>query len=131
MGFLKKIGAAFSKVAHFLAGSGVQIEKVAIPVAKALLPSIAPALDKADGIFNNIVSEVVATETAVQAAGTTSGGGAQKLATVLANISPVLDGWVAAAFPGSKQVSDASKAGLVNAVVAILNEIDAPTVPTA
>lgn len=121
--FLSKIGSFFSKVIHVIATDAAPIEKIAVPVAEALLPEFVPLIQTADGIFSNIVKEAVAAETVQAVAGTATGSGPQKLATVLAAVGPLLDQWVAANFPGAKAISDAQKAGLVNAVVAILNEI--------
>lgn len=121
--FLSKVGSFFSKVIHVIATDVAPAEKIAVPVAEALLPQFIPLITVADGIFSNIVKEAVSAETVQAVAGTATGSGPQKLATVLASTGPLLDEWVAANFPGAKAVSDAQKAGLINAVVAILNEI--------
>lgn len=121
--FLSKIGSFFSKIIHVIATDAAPIEKIAVPVAETLLPEFIPLIQTADGIFSNIVKEAVAAETVQAVAGTATGSGPQKLATVLASVGPLLDNWVAANFPGAAAISEAQKAGLVNAVVAILNEI--------
>jgi hypothetical protein len=132
--WLKHIGNFFVKLIKIVATDVAPAEKIAVPVAEGLLPEFIPLITTADGIFSKIVSWAVSAETAVASGGATTGGGPQKLAAVLTNLSPVLDQWVASNFPGAKQVSDVQKAGLINAVVAILNEIDAPVAappPTA
>jgi hypothetical protein len=128
--WLKKVGSVLAKVLHVIAEESQPIEKIAVPVAKALLPQFASEIDKADGIFSGIVKEAVAAEAVVQAGGATTGGGTQKLSAVLASAGPLLDNWVASNFPGSPQVSIAAKSGLINAIVAILNEVQ-PTTPVA
>lgn len=129
--WLKKVGSFFSKLLHIVATDAQPIEKIAVPVAKALLPQFALLIDEGDSIFSNIVKEAVVAETVVQAAGTMTGGGAQKLKLVLANAGPLVDQWIAANFPGSAQVSTVAKSGLISAVVQILNELKPPTVPAA
>ena len=128
--WLSKVGHWFGKVLKIIATDAQPIEKIALPVAEALLPAFAPEIAMADALFTKIVNEAVAAESVMASAGTATGTGPQKLAQVLGNIGPVLDAWTAANFPGSKQISDASKAGLVNAVVAILNDIS-PAPPAA
>ena len=120
--WLKKVGQFFGKVIKAIATDAAPIEKIAVPVAETLLPAFAPLIQTADGIFSRIVSEAVTAETVISGVGT--GTGAQKLEQVLTSIGPVIDGWVSANFPGAKQVSTVQKSGLINAVVAILNEID-------
>jgi hypothetical protein len=129
--WLQKIGHVITKVLRAIIVDAQPIEKMAVPVAKALLPGFIPAIDAADGIFSNIVKEAVAAEALATSAGQATGSGPQKLAQVLAASGPVLDAWVTANFPGAKGVSDVSKSGLVNAIVAILNEVDggAPVAP--
>lgn len=124
--WLKKVGHVISKVLHIFATDAAPIEKIAVPVAEALLPAFVPEIQAADAIFSNIVKQAVAAEVVATAAGAVSAG-PDKLKAVLSNIGPSLDSWVAANFPGSKQVSDVAKSGLVNAVVAILNEVDGGT----
>lgn len=128
MSWLKKVGITIARVL----GIVQKVEPTAAAVATALLPEFAPLIEQSNVIFQNIMREVVAAEAAAAAAGQAKTG-PQKLAAVLANVGPMLDAWVAASFPGAKAVSDASKAGLVNAVVAVLNEIEAtaPPAPTA
>jgi hypothetical protein len=121
--WLSKVGHFIAKVAKIIITDVAPAEKIAVPVAEALLPEFIPLIATADGIFSNIVKEVVNAETLQAVAGTATGTGPQKLAQVLAASGPLLDQWVAANFPGTKQVSDAQKAGLINAIVAILNEI--------
>jgi hypothetical protein len=130
--WLSKVGQFFSKVIKVVVTDAAPAEKIAVPVAEALLPEFAPLINTADGIFSGIVKECVNAETLQAVAGTATGSGPQKLAQVLAATGPLLDTWVSQNFPGAAQVSQAQKAGLINAVVAILNEIS-PTavVPTA
>ena len=122
--WLKKVGQFFGKILKVIATDAQPIEKIAAPVAEALLPQFAPEIMAADGIFSKIVQEAVAAETVVSGTSAVSGGGAQKLEYVLTNVGPVIDTWIAANFPGTKQISTAAKSGLVNSVVAILNEVD-------
>jgi hypothetical protein len=120
--WLSKVGSFLGKIL----GIVQKAEPSAAAVASALLPQFAPEIALGDDIFNKVVKEALVAEASMAAAGTATGTGAQKLEAVLANIGPVLDGWVAANFPGQKQVSTVAKSGLINAVVAILNELEPP-----
>lgn len=132
--WLKRFGHVLGKILGFVATQAAPIADQAAKVAEALLPQFSAEIQIADNLVSKIAREAILAEGVAQAAGTTSGGGAQKLEAVLKNIGPAIDGWITANFPGSKALSDAAKAGLVNAVVAILNEIDPSAVgvvPTA
>lgn len=120
--WLSKVGAFIGKIL----GVASKAEPTAAALASALLPQFAPEIALADDIFNKIVKEALVAEAAASAAGQATGSGPQKLEAVLANIGPVLDTWVANNFPGQHQVSAVAKSGLVNAVVAILNELAPP-----
>ena len=133
--WLKKIGLFFGKILGIVATETQSVEKIAVPVAEALLPQFVPMIQTADGIFSNIVKEAVAAESAAAAVGQAAGTGVQKLAAVLTNSGPMIDNWIASNFPGAAQVSTAAKSGLISAVVAILNEVDGGSIvdplPTA
>ena len=123
--FLKRVGAEIAKIL----GIVQKAEPTVVAFTEALLPQFAPFIASADTIFQNIVKEIVAAETAAAAAGQV-GTGPQKLVAVLANVGPMLDTWIASNFPGSAKLADATKAGLVNSVVAVLNDIT-PAAPVA
>ena len=115
-----------SKIGHVLAeiiGVAQKVEPTVVNFTEALLPQFAPFIASADTIFQKVMKEVIAAETTAAAAGQATGTGPQKLAAVLANVSPMLDTWIASNFPGAAKLADATKAGVVNAVVALLNDI--------
>lgn len=114
MSWLKKVGVFLGK----LVGIVAKAEPTAVSIAEALLPEYSALIAGGNVIFQTILKEIVAAEAALGA-----GTGPQKLAAVIAAVGPAIDGWIAASFPGTKQVSEAVKTGLVNAVVAVLNEI--------
>lgn len=120
--WLSKVGAFIGKVL----GVAQKAEPTAAALASALLPQFAPEIALADDIFNKVVKEALVAEATAAAAGQATGSGPQKLAAVLSNIGPVLDQWVANNFPGQHQVSEVAKSGLINAVVAIINELAPP-----
>jgi hypothetical protein len=125
--WLSKVGQVIAKIL----GIAQKAEPTAVELAKLVLPQFAPEIGLADGLFNKIVTEIVAAETAAAAAGTATGTGAQKLAAVLAASGPAIDAWVAANFPGSKQVSDVAKSKVISAVVDLLNELSPTPAPPA
>src|ERR1700674_1279260 len=115
-----------SKIGHVLAeiiGVAQKVEPTVVNFTEARLPQFAPFIASADTIFQKVMKEVIAAETTAAAAGQATGTGPQKLAAVLANVSPMLDTWIASNFPGAAKLADATKAGVVNAVVALLNDI--------
>lgn len=120
--FLKHFGIVLGKILGIIAKDAKPIADTAAGVATVLFPQFAPEIAAADGLVSNIAKQAIVTETLV-AAGATPVSGSDKLGAVLANVGPEIDAWVAAKFPGATAVSSASKAGLVNAVVAILNEL--------
>lgn len=122
--WLSKVGAVVGKVLKAVATVAKPVADIAAPVLEALFPQFAAPIAAADGLVTKIATEAVAVESAAAAAGTQTGTGAQKLEAVLEATGPAIDAWVTANFPGAKAVSTAAQAGLVNAVVAILNEID-------
>jgi len=127
--WLSKVGSFLGKVLGIVAKDAAPVADTASKVAEAMLPQFSPEIMAADNLIDNIAKQAIVTEGVVQAAGTTTGGGAQKLETVLTNIGPEIDAWVASRFPGATTVSNAAKAGLVNAVVAIMNDLEAPATP--
>jgi hypothetical protein len=120
--WLKKVGLAIGKILHIVATDAKPIEEIAVPVAKAIAPQFSGLIDESDKIFSSIVNESIAAEGVATALGQ-GGTGPQKLQTVVTSIGPALDAWVQANFPGAAAVSDVEKAGLVNAVVAIINKV--------
>lgn len=122
--WLSKVGAVVGKVLKAIATVAKPVDDIATPVLEALFPQFAAPIAAQDSLVTKIATEAVAVESAAAAAGTQTGTGAQKLEAVLEATGPAINAWVAANFPGAKAVSTASQAGLVNAVVAILNEID-------
>ena len=123
MSWLAKVGAFMGKIL----GLAQKAEPSAVAVAEALLPQFAPEIALANDLFNKIVKYCLVAETTAAAAGTATGSGPQKLAQVLTAVEPMLDAWVAANFPGSKPLSAVVKAGIVNSIVAALNELATPS----
>ena len=124
--WLSKVGGFFGKILGF----AQKAEPTAVTLAEALLPQFAPEIAVANDLFNRIAKQVIVAETTMAAVGQATGSGAQKLEQVLAAIGPDIDQWVANNFPGQKQLSVISKTGIVNAIVAALNEL-APPAATA
>lgn len=120
--FLKRFGQIVGKILHVIAKSAAPIADQAASVAEVLLPQFAPEIAFADSLVTKIAKQAIITEAITTGVGAAASG-ADKLAMVLAGVGPEVDAWVTAMFPGAKQVSAIAKAGLVNAVVAITNEL--------
>lgn len=126
--WLKRFGHEVGVVLGFIAKQAPAIVNDAAAVATIVMPQFAPLISAADSLATKILGQVQVTEAAFLAAGQANNGQA-KLQAVLAAIGPEINTWVANNFPGAKQVSTAAQAGLVNAIVAIANDIDASLAP--
>src|SRR5689334_3421003 len=120
--WLSKVGGFIGKIF----GVASKVEPTAAALATALLPQFAPEIAVATDLFNRIAKQALVAEATFAAAGNATGSGPQKLAQVLGEIGPDIDAWVTNNFPGNKQLSEVSKTGIINAVVAALNELSAP-----
>jgi hypothetical protein len=121
--WLKHFGQVIGKILGIVAHDAAPIADQAAKVAEIMLPQFATEIAAADNLIDNIAKQALVTEaitTGVGAATTSQ----EKLATALAGIGPEIDAWVASRFPGATGVSNAAKAGLVNAVVYITNELE-------
>jgi|SRR6185437_778865 len=126
--WLTRAGQIAGRVLHVVGSAAGKVADIAKPVLIALFPSLAPEVNASVSLIDNIALEAQAVEATAAAAGTAAGTGAQKLEAAIANVGPAIDQWVVAKFPGATQVSAAAKAGLINAVVAIMNEVQGGTV---
>jgi len=131
--WLKKFGQEVVKVVTWIAGKAVPVAQAAGAVVSAIEPALAPEIAVAENLITKIANQAAVTEAAFAATNLASSGAA-KLQAVLNAVGPEINAWVQAAFPGSAALSTGAQSGLINAVVAILNEIDpnlALTTPTA
>lgn len=99
----------------------------AIPLAEAVAPIVDVALPGVAGLYNATVTEVANAETAAIAAGQQNGSGPQKLAAVVAAITPTFAAY--AKQQGLPAPTQTVLQNYVNAVVASLNAI--PAAPSA
>jgi hypothetical protein len=119
--FLKHLGQIMGKILAFVAGPGGATIDKAATLAEIVMPQFAPEIAAAQGIADRIVKQVIVTETVTTGVGAATTG-TDKLAAAVAGIGPEIDQWIANLFPGSGQVSEAKKAGLVSAIADIVNE---------
>jgi hypothetical protein len=117
--WLHKLGSVVAKVL----GLAQKVEHAVLPVAELILPQFAPEIAAADAIFSKTVAYIEMSEGTFAAVDQASNGPA-KLSVVVSSIGPQIDAWIASNFPGSKALSAGVKVGYVNAVVAMLNELD-------
>jgi len=127
--WLSKVGHFIGKVLGFVATEAKPIADTATQLISTLYPELALAAQAGDALVSKIALQAAAVEAVAAKAGTATGTGAQKFEQVLQEMGPAIDQWVANAFPGAAQVSAANKAGLVQAVVSIVNDIT-PTAAT-
>jgi hypothetical protein len=127
--WLKKVGQFLGKVVGLIAKDGKPVVDDAATVAKILLPQFAGEINIADNIADNIMQEIVTAEAAEQA-GVGVSGGAAKLAAVAAASGPALDNWINSKFPGAATLSADVKNGLINAFVAVFNDLKVPPTVT-
>ena len=100
---------------------------VATTVAQDVEPLVDIAFPGFAALYNSAVAEAVKAEALAIAAGNQSGTGAQKLALVVAAITPSVTSYAAA--NGLSAPTAATITNYANAVVATLNALQAP--PTA
>jgi hypothetical protein len=121
--WLKHVGQVIGKILGIVAKDAKPIADQVTGVISVLYPQLAVAAQAADNLVAKIALEATAVESVAAAQNAATGTGAQKLEQLVANVGPAIDQWVANNFPGSKAISAATKAGLANAVVAIVNEV--------
>lgn len=119
--WLSRVGGFIAKVL----GVASKAEPTAAALAEALLPQFSPEIAAANDLFNRIVKQIVVAEAAIPSVDGAKTG-AQKLEAVLASAGPFMDQWVTNNFAGNKQLSTVAKSGIINALVAAVNELEAP-----
>lgn len=121
--WIKKVGRAIAKILGIIGKDAAPIADDAAKVAEALLPQFGPEIAAMDALVTKVSQQIIVTEAIGQSVAAAPTG-ADKLGAVVSGIAPEIDAWVAAAFPGAKQVSEAAKAGLVQAIYNIVDEVD-------
>lgn len=111
--FLKAVGHDFKKGLDFLLPYAATSGEVAVSL---FAPTLGP-------LFNQTVSAVVTAEQAMTAVGKQDGTGAQKAASVVGIMGPLIK---QALSDAGKDSTDASVQNYINAVVTILNAAPAP-----
>lgn len=118
--------ASFKSILSDIGNRLKKFFSIADSVAKEVEPIVDAAFPDIAGLYNATVAEVGNAETAAIAAGAQSGTGAQKLAAVVAAITPYFTQYAAA--NGLPAPTTTVITNYVNAVVASLNAI--PTAPS-
>lgn len=126
--WLKKVGHVFGSVLRFVANEEPKIAAIAAPALELAFPQFAPLIAAGDALATKITKQIVLTET-LSASVTTAKTGIEKANAALAAVGPEIDAWVAAAFPGSKTLSDPGKRALIDAFVKVANEVEADFLP--
>lgn len=121
--WLSKFGHAIGVALGFIAKEAVPIAQAAGTIISIIDPVLAPEISFAENLVSKIAQQALVTESTFVAVGQASNGPA-KLQAVIDSIGPEVDQWVVNSFPGAAKVSTEVKAGLVNAVVALLNAAD-------
>lgn len=126
--WLKKVGHIFGSVLRFVANEEPKIAAIATPALEAAFPQFATLIASGDALASKIVKQILVTETLATAVGSATSS-VDKANAALAGVGPEIDAWVAAAFPGSKQLSDPAKVSLISAFVALANTVEADILP--
>lgn len=116
--FLETVGRDFKKGLDFILPWAAGAGEVAVSL-------LAPSLGS---LFNQTVNAVVTAEQAAAAVGKQTGSGAQKLASVVQLMGPLI---ATALADAGKSNDTASVQAYINAVVTILNAAPAPAASTA
>jgi hypothetical protein len=127
--WLKKFGEDVLKALTWVAGKAAPVAQIAGAAVAAIDPVLAAPIGVAENLITKIANQAAVTEAAFAAVQQGSSG-SQKLAAVLQEVGPEINAWVQANFPGAAELSTVAKTGLVNSIVAILNEIDPGLVST-
>ena len=128
--WLKKFGHAVGVALGFIAKEAVPVSQAIGAVVGILDPAAQPLILAAENIVSKIAAQAAITEAAFTAVGQATNGPA-KLQAVVDAITPEVNQWVLNSFPGASKASTLTKQGLVNAVVALLNEVDGNLALTA
>jgi hypothetical protein len=126
--WLKKVGHFIGSILKYVAGEEPKIAAVVTPALEMAFPQFATLIAAGDALASKITKVVLSVETAATAVGSATSS-TDKLNAALTEVNPVIDTWVAAAFPGSKPLSTAGRTALVNAFVTVANEVEADIVP--
>lgn len=128
--WLKKFGHAVGVALGFIAKEAVPVSQALGAVVSILDPAAAPLILAAESIVSKIAAQAAVTEAAFTAVGQAANGPA-KLQAVVNAVQPEVNAWVLNSFPGAAKASSLTMQGLVNAVVALLNEVDGNLALTA
>jgi len=128
--WIHHIGNVLGHILGVVAKDGATVVKFAVPLAEVLLPQFTPEIIAAGGIASRILKQIAVTQGAA-AAIATANTGPEKMDAVLLATQAEFDGWIQSMFPGAKEISKINKAGFVQAVYNIANEIEAPKSPAA
>lgn len=126
--WLKKVGHVFGAVLRFCATEEPKIAAIATPALELAFPQFSALIAAGDALATKITKQILVTETLATAIGAAKSP-VDKANAALAGIGPEIDAWVAAAFPGSKTLSDPGKIALISAFVTLANEVEADIAP--
>ena len=121
--WLSRFGHEVGVILGVVAKDALPIEKIAAGTATALLPQFASQIAYADNLATRILTQISTTEGTFVAVGQSTNSAA-KLQSVINGTQSEIDTWVQNNFPGAAAISAGTRAGLINAFVAIANEID-------
>ena len=117
--------ASFTSILDDIGNGLKKFFSIAVKTAVAVEPIIDLAFPGIAGLYNATVNQVAAAEAAAIAAGAQTGTGPQKLALVVAAVTPYFEQYAAA--QGAAVPSATTIEAWVNAVVAGLNAIPSAT----
>jgi hypothetical protein len=128
--WIKHVGQVIGKIIGIITKDAKPEADIAAKVATALLPQFAPEIAMADNLVTKISLEMMSVEGVAAAAGTATGTGTQKMEQVVTAIQPALTQWVQNNFPGSKEVSAATSANVIQSIYDMIDQANPASVTT-
>lgn len=123
---IKHIGNFLSKIGKIFVKDVAPAEPAIALALEVLLPQFARVIATGDALFTKIAKQILVTQTSAALVATPPSG-ESKLQAVTQAVSAELDQWMQNLFPGSKQIGQAEKSGLVQAIFNIVDK-QAPVV---
>lgn len=128
--WLSRLGHEIGVVLGIVAKDVKPINDIVVPIITTLYPALAGPLAIEENWVDRITATAASAETIKAAAGQATGTGLEKFQQVLADpaVNAAIDTWVINRFPGAEKLGEAEKAGLIQAIINVINKVNPPSV---